>query len=53
VLGAVTQVVGRDSEPAFASPDRFPTSSQLTREVEQIIADGRAFSQRRGEALPL
>jgi anti-sigma factor RsiW len=53
VLGAVTQISAPESEPAFASPERFPTSSQLTREVNQIIADGNAFGQFQGTALPL
>jgi anti-sigma factor RsiW len=53
VLGAVTQISAPESEPAFASPERFPTSSQLTREVNQIIADGNAFGQLQGPALPL
>lgn len=53
VLGAVTQISAPESEPSFASPERFPTSSQLTREVNQIIADGNAFGQFQGTALPL
>ncbi len=53
VLGAASQLATRQSEPAFASPDRYPTSSQLTREVNQIIADGQAFGDVSGSALPL
>jgi anti-sigma factor RsiW len=53
VLGAITQVSAPESEPAFATPARFPTSSQLTREVNQIIADGDAFGHEQGSALPL
>jgi anti-sigma factor RsiW len=53
VLGALSQVTARESEPAFASPDRYATYTQLTREVAQIIADGQAFSQSQGDALPL
>ena len=53
VLGAASQLATRQSEPAFASPDRYPTSSQLTREVNQIIADGQAFGDVSGAALPL
>jgi anti-sigma factor RsiW len=53
VLGAASQLATRQSEPAFASPDRYPTSSQLTREVNQIIADGEAFGDLSGSALPL
>jgi predicted anti-sigma-YlaC factor YlaD len=52
VLGAVAQIATRESEPAFASPARFDTSSQLTREVNQIIADARAFS-RSGNAMTI
>jgi anti-sigma factor RsiW len=52
VLGALSQVVVRDSEPAFASPEKYSTNTQLTREVNQIIADGRAFS-RQGLAMTL
>ena len=52
VLGALTQIALRDSEPAFASPEKYATSTQLTREVNQIIADGRAFS-RQGLAMTL
>jgi predicted anti-sigma-YlaC factor YlaD len=53
VLGAASQLATRQSEPAFASPDRYPTSSQLAREVNQIIADGNAFGDVSGSALPL
>ena len=53
VLGALSQVMARETEPAFAAPDRYATNTQLTREVQQIIADGRAFSQGNGETFPL
>jgi hypothetical protein len=53
VLGAASQLAARESEPAFASPERYPTSSQLTREVNQIIADGDSFGELSGSALPL
>ena len=54
VLGAMTQFPLRPAgEPAFASPERYPTSSQLTREVNQIIADGKVFGEHQGSALPL
>jgi anti-sigma factor RsiW len=53
VLGAASQISAPDSEPAFASPERYPTSRQLTREVHQVIADGRAFGDAQGTALPL
>jgi predicted anti-sigma-YlaC factor YlaD len=52
-LGAVTQLQVSADQPAFASPKRYPTSSQLTREVNQIIADGNAFGTLQGSALPL
>ena len=53
VLGAVTQVRATADQPAFASPKRYPTSNQLTREVNQIIADGNAFGTLQGSELPL
>lgn len=53
VLGALTQVTAGDTEPAFASPVRFDTSSELTREVNRIIADGHAFAQYSGPTMPL
>ena len=54
VLGAISQIgAPGTAAPASVSPDRYATYTQLTREVKQIIADGRAFSQRRGDALPL
>jgi hypothetical protein len=52
-FGAATQLVERPSDPGFRQPDRYPTSAELTREVEQIIRDGRAFSKRAGELQPL
>jgi len=52
-VGAASQLATGQSEPAFASPERYPTSSQLTREVNQIIADGHAFGDVSGSALPI
>lgn len=52
VVGATTQIVASENEPAFGSPARFPTSKQLTQEVEQIMRDGRNFL-RHGTAMPL
>lgn len=52
-FGAATQFMDRPSEPGFRQPDRYPTSAELTREVEQIIRDGREFSQRSGNVQPL
>jgi anti-sigma factor RsiW len=53
ILGAASQISAPASEPSFASPERYPTSRQLTGEVEQIIADGHAFGDLQGTALPL
>ena len=53
VLGAITQIEATADQPAFATPKRYPTSSQLTREVNQIIADGNTFGEFQGSALPL
>ena len=53
VLGAVTQIQALETEPSFASPERFPTTAQLEREVDQIIADGNSFGELQGSALPL
>jgi anti-sigma factor RsiW len=53
VLGAATQLAARGEEPAFATPQQYATNTQLTREVEQIIADGQAFSDSRGDAMPI
>lgn len=53
VLGALTQFVSPESDRAFAYPDRYGTYEQLSREVDRIIADGRAFSGHQGEVFPL
>jgi anti-sigma factor RsiW len=53
VLGAVTQIRFIADQPEFTSPSRYPTSNELTREVNQIIADGNAFGDLRGTTLPL
>lgn len=54
-VGALAQIAGSKSENGrlFATPDRFMTSTQLTREVEQIVADARAFSHGSGSKLPI
>jgi hypothetical protein len=44
----VSQVLPSQNEPALAAPQQYATTSQLAREVQQIIADGRAFSKRGG-----
>jgi predicted anti-sigma-YlaC factor YlaD len=54
VLGVVAQLgPGQSVEPASASPTRYATYDQLTREVKQIIANGRLFQKGSGSALPL
>jgi anti-sigma factor RsiW len=53
VLGAVSQVSAPESEPSFVAPEHFPTSTQLEREVDQIIADGNTFGELQGPTLPL
>jgi anti-sigma factor RsiW len=53
VLGALTQLSALERDPSFASPERFPTNTQLEREVDQIIADGHTFGKLQGSALPL
>ena len=53
VLGAITQIEATADQPAFASPMRYPTSNQLTREVNQIIADGNTFGEFQGSVLPI
>jgi predicted anti-sigma-YlaC factor YlaD len=53
-LGTVNQVTGSGSERStFRSPERFATYTQLAREVEQIVADARAFDHSQGEQLPI
>lgn len=49
VLGVVAQLGPGQTEPTLASPTKFATSEQLTREVEQIIANGRTS----GSVLPI
>ena len=53
VLGAIAQIQATADHPAFASPMRYPTSNQLTREVNQIIADGNTFGEFQGSVLPI
>jgi predicted anti-sigma-YlaC factor YlaD len=53
VLGALTQLGGSHRDPARVGPTRFESSQQLSREVEQIISDGRAFSQHAGPVTPI
>jgi predicted anti-sigma-YlaC factor YlaD len=57
VIGSVLQIAvpGSSSSQAFRTPDTFPTSRQVDREVKQIIADGRAFDQHKpgGSVIPM
>jgi hypothetical protein len=52
-FGAATQFAQQSSDSAFGQPERYPTSKQLEREVKQIIADNRSFSQHAGSVQPL
>lgn len=52
-FGAAAQFADRPSESTFGQPARYDTTLQLEREVQQIIADGRAFSKRAGDVTPL
>ena len=53
-VGAMAQVTGsRTERSTFRSPERFATYTQLAREVEQIVADARAFDHSQGEQLPI
>ena len=53
VLGALTQIVTPEQDQAFASPERYASYQQLSREVDRIIADGRAFARHQGDVFPL
>lgn len=52
-FGAAAQFADRPDESGFRQPEQYATYTQLEREVEQIIADGRAFAQRSGDVVPL
>jgi predicted anti-sigma-YlaC factor YlaD len=54
-VGALAQIAGSKSENEriFATPDRFMTSTQLAREVNQIVADARAFSHEQGSDMAI
>jgi anti-sigma factor RsiW len=52
-FGAATQLANRPTESGFGEPAQFDTTLQLEREVQQIIADGEAFSQGAGAVTPL
>jgi anti-sigma factor RsiW len=53
VLGVVAQLGPGQTEPAIASPTKYATYEQLSREVKQIIANGRTFQKSSGSTLPL
>ena len=53
VLGVWTQVTGTAAEPAYSSPTKYATYEQLSREVQQIIRNGRTFQRSRGSTLPI
>ena len=42
-----------ESDQAYATPRHYATYEQLSQEVAQVIADGRAFSRHQGDAFPL
>jgi anti-sigma factor RsiW len=53
-LGVIGQVTGSESQSAtLRTPVRFATSTQLAREVQQIVADGRAFDHSQGSELAI
>jgi anti-sigma factor RsiW len=53
VLGVAADLGPSGNEPVFASPTKYATYEQLTREVKQIIRNGRTFQRKGGETLPL
>jgi anti-sigma factor RsiW len=53
VLGVASQLTDRRSEPALPHPVRYDTSTELTREVKQIVRDGEAFAQTSGSVTPI
>jgi anti-sigma factor RsiW len=52
-FGGVAQLIQRSDDSSLGRPARYDTSIQLEREVQQIIADGRAFARRAGSVTPL
>lgn len=52
-FGAAVQFAQRPSDPGFTHPNRYPTTEELESEIQQIMADGRAFAQRAGDVVPL
>lgn len=53
ILGVASQLADRRSEPTFAHPVRYDTSTELRREVKQIVRDGQAFVQTAGSVTPI
>lgn len=54
MLGVAAQIgQGPHGEPSLTSPTKFATNEQLSREVEQIVANGRSFQQSSGSTLPI
>jgi hypothetical protein len=53
VLGLVAQLGPSQGEPALTSPTKYATYEQLSREVRQIIINGRRFHDSRGSTLPI
>lgn len=53
VLGVVTNLGPNRSEPVFASPTKYATYEQLSREIQQVIRNGRSFQKTSGNTLPL
>jgi hypothetical protein len=53
ILGVASQLGDRRTEPAFAGPVRYDTSTELRREVKQIVRDGHAFAQTAGSVTPI
>lgn len=52
-FGAASQLAEGPRDSTFGQPARYDTTMQLEREVQQIIADGEAFSQGAGDVTPL
>jgi anti-sigma factor RsiW len=53
VLGVAAQLQPSQPEPALSSPTKYATYEQLSREVKQIIANGRRFQKSSGSTLPI
>jgi anti-sigma factor RsiW len=53
MLGVAAQIGQGPHEPSLTSPTKFATNEQLSREVKQIIANGRSFQKSSGSTLPI